>query len=172
MNRKFLTIKMKIRQFGIALLCIGGVLFINNIPFSTLVIVFGALLFVVNYFLSSFDEIKKDPNWELAFPELALGVGDENKVEYEQCISGKHRIFYRIFYLNKSIFIVSLSMKFFILTSPKIHLNDLDQITTLFLIMSSLILFSFYIISIFEPISLKPNWSLVFPELKEKIEKK
>ena len=172
MNRKFLTLKMKVRQFGITSLTIGGILFINKTPFSTFFLVIGALLFVFYYFLSSFNEIKKDPNWELAFPELALGVEDENKIEYENYISGMQRIFYRIFHLSKSIFIISLSLRFFILTSPKIDLPALILVANLFLMVSVMILAELYILSTFAPIKQRDNWELVFPELKEKKNKK
>ena len=172
MNRKFLTLKMKVRQFGITSLTIGGILFINKTPFSTFFLVIGALLFAFYYFLSSFNEIKKDPNWELAFPELALGVEDENKIEYENYISGMQRIFYRLFHISKSIFIISLSMKFFIYSSPKAHLIELSHVTNISLVISGMILAYYFILGIFEPIRTRNNWELVFPELKEKQDKK
>ena len=172
MNRKFLTLKMKVRQFGITSLTIGGILFINKTPFSTFFLVIGALLFVFYYFLSSFNEIKKDPNWELAFPELALGVVDENEIEYENYISGMQRIFYRIFHMSKSIFIISLSLRFFILTSPQIDLPELSHVTNISLVISGMILAYYFILGIFEPIRTRNNWELVFPELKEKQDKK
>ena len=172
MNRKFLTLKMKVRQFGITSLTIGGILFINKTPFSTFFLVIGALLFAFYYFLSSFNEIKKDPNWELAFPELALGVDDENKIEYENYISGIQRIFYRIFHMSKSLFIISLSMKFFIYSCPKAHLLELSYVTNISLFISGMILAFYFILGIFEPIRTKNNWELVFPELNEKKSKK
>ena len=172
MNRKFLTLKMKVRQFGITSLTIGGVLFINKTPFSTFFLMIGALLLAFYYFLSSFNEIKKDPNWELAFPELALGVDDENKIEFENYISGKQRIFYRLFHMSKSIFIISLSMKFFIYSSPKDHLLELSHVTNISLIISGMILAYYFILGIFEPIRTRNNWELVFPELKETKSKK
>ena len=172
MNRKFLTLKMKVRQFGITSLTIGGALFINKTPFSTFFLVIGALLFVFYYFLSSFNEIKKDPNWEIVFPELALGIEGSEKVKYEQYISGKERISYRLFYISKSIFIIAMSLKFFILSSPKIHLPELTLVTNLSLMISVMILASFYILSAFAPIRPINNWELVFPELREKKSKK
>ena len=168
MNRKFLTLKMKVRQFGITTLIIGGILFINKIPFSTFFLVIGALLFAFYYFLSSFNEIKKDPNWELVFPELALGIERSEKVEYELYISGIQRIFYRLFHMSKSIFIVAMSIKFFILSSPKIDLPELNLVTNLFLMVSVMILSYLYLLSTFEPIQQRYNWGVVFPELKEK----
>ena len=172
MYRKFFTLKMKIRQFGITFLAIGGILLINNIQFSTFFLVIGALLFAFYYFLSSFNEIRKDPNWELAFPELALGVVQEDKIEYEEYISGNERISYRIFHISRAVFILSLSMKFFFYSFPEVHLIVLSQISDLTLFISGMILASYFMLSIFEPTDYRLNWELVFPELKEKNKQK
>ncbi len=168
MNRKFLTLKMKVRQFGITSLIIGGILFINKTPFSTLFLVIGALLFVFYYFLSIFDKQKEEPNWELAFPSLALGHSQEQEVEYEQYLSGKERFFHVLYWILRSLAIVSLVVKFFNWSTPNLHIEILLVTATVVLIISSIGLAVLYIISIFSPITQKPNWELVFPELKLK----
>jgi hypothetical protein len=77
MYNKNLTIKMRIRQLGIVFLTIGGVLFLNKISFSTFMLSVGAVFFMLYYFICSFSKVKKTKDWELVFPELALGSSDE-----------------------------------------------------------------------------------------------
>ncbi len=167
MIRKILIFKMKIRQFGITFLTLGGILFINNLQFSTFCLVVGALLLAFYYYISSFDKINKDINWELAFPELAVGVDKSKNKEYEYYISGKERIHYMIFQISKSYFIISLSMKFFIHSTSNANLNLLSIVTSISLFVSGIILAIYYILGILEPIHVRPNWELVFPELKQ-----
>jgi hypothetical protein len=63
-------------------------------------------------------------------------------------------------------------LRFFILTSPKIDLPALILVANLFLMVSVMTLAELYILSTFAPIKQRDNWELVFPELKEKKNKK
>lgn len=174
MYNKNLTIKMRIRQLGIVFLTIGGVLFLNKISFSTFMLSAGAFFFMLYYFICSFSKVKKTTDWELVFPELALGSSDEvyedeepvenlkaNKFELQRIL------FHKIYHISSAILIATLSVKFFLWANNLTNFMVLNRLLNMLLILTILILVAVHFLSIFAPIKQKYDWSLVYPELKK-----
>ena len=72
-SKQFRRALLVIRQFGIATLLIGGVLFLNKFNIADAILTIGGLLLAFSSFLTAFRPIHEEPNWELVYPELALG---------------------------------------------------------------------------------------------------
>ncbi len=77
MKRKILYFLQTLRQFSLGFLFIGGVFYVDHFPFATFFLTTGGLGFAVYCFLSAFKPIHEEPNWELVYPELALGDAEE-----------------------------------------------------------------------------------------------
>lgn len=67
----------KLYGFGAAVVIVGALFKIQHWPGASLMLIIGlgteALIFV----FSAFEPIHEDPNWELVYPELALGHSDD-----------------------------------------------------------------------------------------------
>ena len=70
-----------IKHLGISFLSLGGVFIILEFKISgVLLIVSGGILYSIATFFVGFEKNIKDPHWEIVFPELALGIVDEDPV--------------------------------------------------------------------------------------------
>jgi len=76
MRKKWLTMMKAVRQLSIALLVLGGVFSVNNYPGQFTLILIGGIGFSIYTFLRAFEKTIPEPNWELVYPELALGHSD------------------------------------------------------------------------------------------------
>ena len=79
--KNYLKILQFFRQISLGLLAMGGVLYLDKIHFSIFLLTVGGLGFAFYCFLSAFKPIHEEPNWELVYPELALGYSDDLDVE-------------------------------------------------------------------------------------------
>ncbi len=77
MSKKWHSLMQALRQFSIATLIFGGMLFINGIPFGKWIITIGGSLYALHSFLLAFERVYIEPDWEIVYPELALGYSDE-----------------------------------------------------------------------------------------------
>ena len=65
--------------FGILLLIVGGLLWLNNFDSGTLVISIGGVLLSFYYIIQTiFPPFKTDYDWSLVYPEL-VGIESNNK---------------------------------------------------------------------------------------------
>lgn len=69
------------RQISLGILSYGGVHFLNHWPYAISLLSVGGLGFAIYCFLSAFKPIHEEPNWELVYPELALGNVEELDLE-------------------------------------------------------------------------------------------
>lgn len=62
---------------SLGILILGGVFFIDKLPYAIFLITTGGLGFAAYCFMSAFKPIHEEPNWELVYPELALSHIEE-----------------------------------------------------------------------------------------------
>ncbi len=74
MSKKWYSLMKALRQSSIAIMIIGGMFYIDGLFPGVLILTIGGVLFGVHSFLRSFEKVPVEPNWELVYPELALGV--------------------------------------------------------------------------------------------------
>lgn len=67
----------KLYGIGAAVVIIGALFKIMHWPFADIMLIAGLGTEAVIFFFSAFEPIHEDPNWELVYPELALGHSDE-----------------------------------------------------------------------------------------------
>jgi len=67
----------KLYGIGAAVVIIGALFKIQHWPGAGLMLTIGLLTEAVIFIFSAFEPIHEDPNWELVYPELALGHSDE-----------------------------------------------------------------------------------------------
>lgn len=72
--KKFMA---KLYGWGAAVVIVGAMFKIQHWPGADLMLVVGLSVEAFIFFFSAFEPIHEDPNWELVYPELALGH-DEN----------------------------------------------------------------------------------------------
>jgi gliding motility-associated protein GldL len=72
--KKFMS---KLYGFGAAIVIIGAMFKIMHWPFAGPMLVVGLSMEAVIFIFSAFEPIHEDPNWELVYPELALGHSDD-----------------------------------------------------------------------------------------------
>jgi gliding motility-associated protein GldL len=72
--KKFMA---KLYGFGAAIVIVGSMFKIMHWPFAGPMLVIGLTTEAFIFFFSAFEPIHEDPNWELVYPELALGHSDE-----------------------------------------------------------------------------------------------
>ena len=72
--KKFMA---KLYGFGAAIVIVGAMFKIMHWPFAGPMLVIGLTTEAFIFFFSAFEPIHEDPNWELVYPELALGHSDE-----------------------------------------------------------------------------------------------
>tara|TARA_B110000908_G_scaffold22361_1_gene25327 strand:- start:676 stop:1479 length:804 start_codon:yes stop_codon:yes gene_type:complete len=67
----------KLYGIGAAIVIMGALFKIMHWPFAGPMLVVGLSTEAVIFFFSAFEPIHEDPNWELVYPELALGHSDD-----------------------------------------------------------------------------------------------
>lgn len=67
----------KLYGFGAAIVIIGAMFKIMHWPFAGPMLVVGLSTEALIFIFSAFEPIHEDPNWELVYPELALGHSDD-----------------------------------------------------------------------------------------------
>ena len=72
--KKFMS---KLYGFGAAIVIIGALFKIQHWKGADLMLIIGLSTEAVIFAFSAFEPIHEDPNWELVYPELALGHSDE-----------------------------------------------------------------------------------------------
>lgn len=79
----------KLYGFGAAIVIIGAMFKIMHWPGAGLMLVIGLSTEALIFIFSAFEPIHEDPNWELVYPELALGQDDEFDTENLPSKSGR-----------------------------------------------------------------------------------
>lgn len=72
--KKFMA---KLYGFGAAVVIIGALFKIQHWPFAGPMLIAGLGTEALIFIFSAFEPIHEDPNWELVYPELALGHSDD-----------------------------------------------------------------------------------------------
>jgi gliding motility-associated protein GldL len=72
--KKFMA---KLYGFGAAVVIVGALFKIMHWPFAGPMLVIGLSTEALIFIFSAFEPIHEDPNWELVYPELALGHSDD-----------------------------------------------------------------------------------------------
>ena len=72
--KKFMA---KLYGFGAAVVIVGALFKIMHWPFAGPMLVVGLSTEALIFIFSAFEPIHEEPNWELVYPELALGHSDE-----------------------------------------------------------------------------------------------
>ncbi|MEY3238023.1 MAG: hypothetical protein RI883_2124 [Bacteroidota bacterium] len=67
----------KLYGFGAAIVIVGAMFKIMHWPFAGPMLVIGLTTEAFIFFFSAFEPLHEDPNWELVYPELAMGHSDE-----------------------------------------------------------------------------------------------
>jgi gliding motility-associated protein GldL len=81
--KKFMA---KLYGFGAAVVIVGALFKIQHWPFASLMLIVGLGTEALIFIFSAFEPIHEDPNWELVYPELALGHSDE--LDHEKLPAG------------------------------------------------------------------------------------
>ncbi|MEY4521807.1 MAG: hypothetical protein RIT10_992 [Bacteroidota bacterium] len=84
--KKFMA---KLYGFGAAVVIVGALFKIMHWPFAGPMLVVGLSTEALIFIFSAFEPIHEDPNWELVYPELALGHSDE--LDHSNLPAGKSR---------------------------------------------------------------------------------
>ena len=88
MSKKWFYLMKQLRQFSIAIIIFGGMFYIEGIFPGNVILSIGGILYGVHSFLLSFEKVYIEPNWELVYPELALGISEEElEDEKEQIVN-------------------------------------------------------------------------------------
>jgi gliding motility-associated protein GldL len=72
--KKFMA---KLYGFGAAVVIVGALFKIQHWPFAGEMLIVGLSTEALIFIFSAFEPIHEDPNWELVYPELALGHSDD-----------------------------------------------------------------------------------------------
>ncbi|AEA44275.1 gliding motility protein GldL [Fluviicola taffensis] len=72
--KKFMA---KLYGFGAAVVIVGALFKIMHWPFAGPMLIVGLSTEALIFIFSAFEPIHEDPNWELVYPELALGHSDD-----------------------------------------------------------------------------------------------
>ena len=72
--KKFMA---KLYGWGAAVVIVGALFKIEHLPGASIMLSVGLGVEAFIFFMSAFEPIHEDPNWELVYPELALGHSDE-----------------------------------------------------------------------------------------------
>jgi len=76
-SKKAHHIQRFLRNFGLAFITLGGLFIINDNNFGLWFLTIGAIPYSIFYFILGLQEPREEINWELIFPELALGHSDD-----------------------------------------------------------------------------------------------
>jgi gliding motility-associated protein GldL len=69
----------KLYGFGAAVVIVGALFKIMHWPFAGPMLIVGLSTEAIIFIFSAFEPLHEDPNWELVYPELALGHDDEDE---------------------------------------------------------------------------------------------
>jgi len=83
-SKKFKTIMKFVYGWGGAIVIIGAMFKIQHWPGATVMLIGGLGIEACIFILSAFEPLHEDPNWELVYPELALGHSDALDHEHEE----------------------------------------------------------------------------------------
>jgi gliding motility-associated protein GldL len=83
-SKKFKTIMKFVYGWGGAIVIIGAMFKIQHWPGATVMLIGGLGIEACIFILSAFEPLHEDPNWELVYPELALGHADALDHEHEE----------------------------------------------------------------------------------------
>jgi len=83
-SKKFKTIMKFVYGWGGAIVIIGAMFKIQHWPGATIMLIGGLGIEACIFILSAFEPLHEDPNWELVYPELALGHSDALDHEHEE----------------------------------------------------------------------------------------
>ncbi|MCH2224529.1 MAG: gliding motility protein GldL [Crocinitomicaceae bacterium] len=86
--KKFMA---KLYGIGAAIVIMGALFKIMHWPFAGPMLVVGLSTEAVIFLFSAFEPIHEDPNWELVYPELALGHSDDLDHEALPVASGRNQ---------------------------------------------------------------------------------
>jgi hypothetical protein len=86
MSKKWHHLMKALRQFSIAIIILGGMFYVNGIFLGNVILTIGGMLYGSYAFLLSFEKVYIEPNWELVYPELALGISEVELEEDEQSV--------------------------------------------------------------------------------------
>jgi gliding motility-associated protein GldL len=86
-SKKFKTIMKFVYGWGGAVVIVGAMFKIQHWPGATVMLIGGLGIEACIFILSAFEPLHEDPNWELAYPELALGHSDELDHDNEAPVS-------------------------------------------------------------------------------------
>lgn len=76
-SKKFKLIMKFVYGWGGAIVIVGAMFKIQHWPGATIMLIGGLGIEACIFILSSFEPMHEDPNWELVYPELALGVDED-----------------------------------------------------------------------------------------------
>jgi gliding motility-associated protein GldL len=88
-SKKFKTIMKFVYGWGGAIVIIGAMFKIQHWPGATVMLIGGLGIEAGIFILSAFEPLHEDPNWELVYPELALGHSDALDHEHEENVPAK-----------------------------------------------------------------------------------
>ena len=83
-SKKFKTIMKFVYGWGGAIVIIGAMFKIQHWPGATVMLIGGLGIEACIFILSAFEPLHEDVNWELVYPELALGNSDALDHEHEE----------------------------------------------------------------------------------------
>lgn len=89
-SKKFKTIMKFVYGWGGAIVIIGAMFKIQHWPGATVMLIGGLGIEACIFILSAFEPLHEDPNWELVYPELALGHSDSIDIDGEE--DGHHAV--------------------------------------------------------------------------------
>ncbi len=88
-SKKFKTIMKFVYGWGGAVVIVGAMFKIQHWPGATVMLIGGLGIEACIFILSAFEPLHEDPNWELAYPELALGHADDLDHDAEPIVSSR-----------------------------------------------------------------------------------
>jgi len=84
--KKFMA---KLYGFGAAVVIVGALFKIQHWPGASEMLIIGLSTEALIFIFSAFEPIHEDPNWELVYPELALGHADDLDHDALPAVSGR-----------------------------------------------------------------------------------
>lgn len=168
MKKLLLKFKKGLHHFGVMFIVVGGVLFLNEKNIYVIFLLAGMVMYLISSYLNTTFLKIKNYNWELAFPELALGGENANADSSTLYIRGKKLFLTKLFLISKSLLILTIVSKFMIVDVSGNQFSFVQEIIPFISYTSGVIISVVYLLRMFTRIDEKPNWGLVFPELLEK----
>jgi gliding motility-associated protein GldL len=89
-SKRFKTVMKFVYGWGGAIVIVGAMFKIQHWPGATPMLIGGLGVEAVIFILSAFEPLHEDPNWELVYPELALGHSDSLDHDALPAPSGRH----------------------------------------------------------------------------------